>query len=219
MGAITFWQLLTLKAATPACTMQYRAAYRAVMTSQVPVLTFYMLPCHGSPCLHGSLLLPSLCVLQWQFGAEVGAMQAAFKANAAAFAAKQPRLPRKGERNILVSNTGRQEQKQQQFVAVVGSVMSSSDCGSVVDTALGCTQAFPAGLRLAPTYRQQESAVQQQQQPANKGRQVAQQLSLLDVTALRLALMHPAWNVLYCNQHELRMSWCLCAVSAGTLCR
>lgn len=29
-------------------------------------------------------------------------MQAAFRANAAAFAAKQPRLPKKGERNILV---------------------------------------------------------------------------------------------------------------------
>jgi hypothetical protein len=46
-----------------------------------------------------------LFALQWLSKTEAGAMQAAFKANAAAFAAKQPKLPRKGERNILVSSS------------------------------------------------------------------------------------------------------------------
>jgi hypothetical protein len=53
------------------------------------------------------LLMLLYCLLlsvQWSAGVEAGAVQAAFSANASAFAAKQPRLPRKGERNILVSN-------------------------------------------------------------------------------------------------------------------
>lgn len=50
------------------------------------------------------LLYCLLLSVQWSAGVEAGAVQAAFSANASAFAAKQPRLPRKGERNILVSN-------------------------------------------------------------------------------------------------------------------
>lgn len=54
--------------------------------------------CPYAPSLHNIR-----AILQWLAAAEAGAELAAFKANAAAYAAKQPILPRKGERNILVS--------------------------------------------------------------------------------------------------------------------
>jgi hypothetical protein len=46
-----------------------------------------------------------LCALLHQLmsGAPVGALLARFESDAAAFQAKQPKLPKKGQRNILVS--------------------------------------------------------------------------------------------------------------------
>jgi hypothetical protein len=58
-----------------------------------------LLLCAASAC---SLGLP--CCMQWQAGGDAGSVLAVFKATAAAYAAQQPKLPRKGERNILVSS-------------------------------------------------------------------------------------------------------------------
>lgn len=76
----------------------------ALLARAVPAAVLLQLRCNATAVPAAPVALVLLGV-QLLAGAPAGALLAQFEADAAAFKAQQPKLPKKGERNILVSGT------------------------------------------------------------------------------------------------------------------